>query len=120
MLKRLAEWLTKHIKGHLAHINTNEFALLFEQGSLEQGRELAKRQLEGLAKVQIRYKQEVFTISASMGLVGVTGKDNGAEALLAMAASACLAASAAGGNCVHEYKVAEAGSIQQGRATRGG
>ncbi len=109
LLKRLAEWLTKHIgdKGYLARVNDNEFALLFEQCSLEQGRELAKRQVETLAKVQVRYKQELLTISASMGLVEVTGEIDSAEALLKMAISACLAASAAGGNCVHAYKTPE-------------
>jgi diguanylate cyclase (GGDEF)-like protein len=108
LLKRLAEILKRSLadRGALARVNEDEFAVLFEQCSLEEGRALAKRQIAALAKVHVRYKGQALTLGTSLGLVQVTAAGEEAEALLEAAASACWVAKAAGGNCLHEYEMA--------------
>ena len=93
-------------RGALARVNEDEFAVLFEQCSLEEGRALAKRQIAALARVKVRYKGQALILGTSLGLVQVTVASEEAEALLEAAASACWVAKAAGGNCIHEYEMA--------------
>lgn len=109
LLRRLARLLHRSIRESdtLARLGGDEFGLLLTHCPLQKAEHLALDLLEKLKEYRFIWGDRSFKISASIGLVRVSG-DEEASALLSLADMACYAAKERGRNRVHVYTEGDA------------
>jgi diguanylate cyclase (GGDEF)-like protein len=105
LLRRLARRLQRIIRegDTLARLGGDEFGLLLDHCPLEQAARLAQDLLEQIKAYRFIWGDRSFQVSASIGLVRVSGAEE-ASTLLSLADMACYAAKERGRNRVHVYK----------------
>jgi len=107
LLKTLTEHLERGLadtRHTLARLGGDEFGILLEDLSLEHGRALAERQLEMLRALRFDWKDRHFSLSASIGVVGIDPQVTDPGQLLQDADAACFAAKDAGRNRVQLFE----------------
>lgn len=85
----------------LARVGGDEFILLFRRCPPERANERGQRILDAIASFRFPWKDQLFSITASLGLVPVPPGEDDYAALYAMLDSACYTAKDQGGNRVH-------------------
>ena len=92
----------------LARIGGDEFGVLLESCPIETGRRIMESVVKSIGDFRFIWGDRVFSIGASIGLVGISPKDvirdMSVKDILAYADSACYAAKELGRNRVHVYQ----------------
>ncbi len=84
-----------------ARVGGDEFAIIARGDSIDDILALAEKIRESVEQFQFTYLSQTFSISASIGVIEVTGEENDLETLLQDVDSACYVAKQWGRNRVH-------------------
>jgi len=102
----------------LARLGGDEFALLLEHCPMEQARQVAEKLRVTVQEFRFVWQQQVFSVSASIGLVPITGQCGSAGELMVRADNACYAAKDEGRDRIHVYAAADDGADRVSGQTR--
>ena len=102
----------------LARLGGDEFALLLEHCPMEQARQVADKLRTTVQEFRFVWQQQVFSVSASIGLVPITAQGGSAGELMVRADNACYAAKDEGRDRIHVYGAADAGTDRVSGQTR--
>lgn len=94
LLRRIGTLLNKPLNDAavLGRIGAQDFGVLMEHYSSDEARAIADEQLGLIGKLRVKWKDQAFSLSPSMGLVVFTRGSQGADGLMAAAAGACIQA----------------------------
>jgi diguanylate cyclase (GGDEF)-like protein/PAS domain S-box-containing protein len=109
MLREVASLIKDAVRDSdtVGRIGGDEFALLLVGCPLEKGRQIADDVVRSVGDYRFVWKDKIFNIGVSLGLVEI-GRDGGAlEDILGSADSACYVAKKQGGTHVHVYSARE-------------
>jgi diguanylate cyclase (GGDEF)-like protein len=98
----------------LARMGGDEFAVLLHACPVEQALRIANAMRQDVANFRFVWREKVFHVGASIGLVVLSDPDASAEEVMEQADAACYAAKEAGRDQVRVYHARAAG--QQSRA----
>jgi diguanylate cyclase (GGDEF)-like protein len=87
----------------LARLGGDEFGVLLRGCDLDVGRRLAERILNGIAGYRFAWKNRIFTVGASIGLVRLDAHTESAASALSRADAACYLAKEKGRGRVHVF-----------------
>jgi len=105
LLKQLARTLRRQIdeSGTLARLGGDEFGLLLEERNLSAGWRAGKALLEVIEDFQFPWRDRVFRIGASIGMVEINELSGDVAGVMADADAACYTAKEEGRNRIHVY-----------------
>lgn len=105
LLRQLGQILGEHIRDRdtLARLGGDEFGLLMEHCTLEQAGRVASAVHKTIEDYRFQWKDKVFNVGVSIGLVPLTMLTGSVDGALSAADSACYAAKDAGRNRIHVY-----------------
>jgi len=105
LLRQLSSILLAKVRKRdtLARIGGDEFAVLMEHCSIDHAYRVANNLLETVQEYQFQWKQQVFRIGVSIGLIPITHEDHNTIEILKNADSACYLAKEQGRNRIHVY-----------------
>ena len=105
LLKQLTQLLQQEIKGSnvFARLGGDEFGLLFHNCDTEAAYEIADRLRQLVFDFRFSWKNKIFKLGISIGLVAVNSSTRNLAHLLSTADAACYSAKEKGRNCVHFY-----------------
>jgi diguanylate cyclase (GGDEF)-like protein len=92
------------LNGQLARTGDDEFAILVNECSLDQGFQIAETQRQSIDEYRYSWANQLIPVSASVGVVGFSGSERTSGDLLKAASSACSIAKQAGRNCTRVYR----------------
>ncbi len=106
LLMQLALLLKSKIRGRdiLARLGGDEFGLLLEDCPVDKGREVAEKIKDSISDFRFTWKDKIFSISVSMGLVVLEKSTISITEALANADMACYAAKENGRNRIEIYQ----------------
>ena len=106
LLRRVSRLLKSTVRKRdtLARLGADEFALLIEDCTIEGARSQVETIRHAIDEFQFVWEGRSFTMTASVGLVGVNARSGDANSVLSMADTACFAAKDSGRNRVHVYQ----------------
>lgn len=109
LLRQLSELVQHRLRANdrLARLGGDEFAVLLERCPAERGNEIAQDLLETIRSYRFLWEDKTFSVGASIGVVGINGRNEGLNVVLRCADEACYAAKDAGRNRVHMYSEAD-------------
>ena len=96
-----------------ARVGGDEFAILLCQCTLEQAILTAKQLVEIVRGFRFIWKDKVFRIGVSIGLVGIDLQTDSLTSLLNAVDASCYAAKESGGNTVHVYHQEDIALVRQ-------
>ncbi len=99
LLKAKIRW-----RDTLARLGGDEFGLLLEACSTEEAIRTAEMLREAIKDYKFSWDDRTFRLSASVGVVPITGDDDNVATLITAGDSACQAAKEAGRNRIHTFK----------------
>ncbi|MDH5275499.1 MAG: diguanylate cyclase, partial [Gammaproteobacteria bacterium] len=99
LLKAKIRW-----RDTLARLGGDEFGLLLEACSTEEAMRTAEMLREAIKDYKFSWDDRTFRLSASVGVVPITGDDDNVATLITAGDSACQAAKEAGRNRIHTFK----------------
>jgi diguanylate cyclase (GGDEF)-like protein/PAS domain S-box-containing protein len=114
MLREVASLIREAVRDSdtVGRIGGDEFALLLVGCPLEKARQIADDVVRSVNDYRFVWKDKIFNIGVSIGLVEI-GRDSGAiEDIMASADSACYVAKKQGGLHVHVYSAREEASAR--------
>jgi diguanylate cyclase (GGDEF)-like protein/PAS domain S-box-containing protein len=114
MLREVASLIKEVVRDSdtAGRIGGDEFALLLVGCPLEKARQIADNVVRAVNEYRFVWKDKIFDIGVSIGLVEI-GRDSGSiEDLMSSADSACYVAKKAGGLHVHVYSAREEASAR--------
>ena len=105
MLRQVAGMLRSIMRpqDHLARLGGDEFGILMQDCDIEQGSRMAVDIASEIAGMRFFWEDNVFALSASLGVVAVDATAESTEQLLRHADTACYAAKDSGRNQVRVY-----------------
>ncbi len=105
LLKQLAHLLRSRLPegAVLARLGGDEFGLILENCSLEEGEKVATDLLQAVGDFRFYWKDKIFTLGMSIGLVQIDDPRGDASRLLSMADAACYRAKEEGRNRCYVY-----------------
>ncbi len=105
MLREVAKLLRSAVRDSdtVARLGGDEFALLLVGCPLDKGQQIAEDLARTIAEYRFVWKDRIFTIGASVGLVELARDSGNLEESLAAADSACYVAKKQGTGCVAVY-----------------
>ncbi len=100
LLMQLAVVLKTKIRGRdiIARLGGDEFGILLEQSSLAEGVEVAEKLKDSISDFRFSWRDKIFTVSVSMGIVVMDSDNFSITEALANADMACYAAKEKGRN----------------------
>ena len=106
LLKQVTALLRSRVRriDSLARLGGDEFGVLLEDCPLAQARQIAEELRGTVREFRFRWKDQVFEIGVSIGLVPIDATSGDLPSLLSAADAACYVAKEAGRNRVHEYE----------------
>lgn len=107
LLKQLSEYLKAKVRSSdsLARLGGDEFALLLMGCNMDKAHEIVKSLLQAVQDFHFSFKDKVFKVGASIGLIEITSDQiHTLGDLLSRVDSACYAAKSDGGNRIHIYR----------------
>ncbi len=109
MLREVASIIKEAVRDSdtVARIGGDEFALLLVGCPLEKARQIADDVVRSVADYRFVWKDKIFNIGVSIGLVEIGGGGGAIEDLMNSADSACYVAKKQGGVHVHVYSARE-------------
>ena len=99
LLKAKIRW-----RDTLARLGGDEFGLLLEACSTEEAVRTAEILRDAIREYRFAWDERAFRLSASIGVVPITGDSESVATLITAGDSACQAAKEAGRNRIHTYK----------------
>jgi diguanylate cyclase (GGDEF)-like protein/PAS domain S-box-containing protein len=105
MLREVAKLLRSAVRDSdtVARLGGDEFALLLVGCPLEKGQQISQDLARSIAEYRFVWKDRIFTVGASVGLVELARDSGTLEEALAAADSACYVAKKQGSGCVAVY-----------------
>ncbi len=106
MLKQITALLRSRVRriDCLARLGGDEFGVLLEDCPLPQARQIAEELRGTVREFRFRWKDQVFEVGVSTGLVPLDEGSGDLAAVLSAADAACYVAKESGRNRVHEYE----------------
>lgn len=106
LLRQLATYLQSRVRrdDSLARLGGDEFGVLLHRCPLERARQLAGELCRGIRDLRFTWKDRVFVVGASIGLVSISGELESVADILRAADAACYAAKDRGRNRVQVYQ----------------
>jgi diguanylate cyclase (GGDEF)-like protein/PAS domain S-box-containing protein len=106
LLKQVTALLRSRVRriDSLARLGGDEFGVLLEDCPLAQARQIAEELRGTVREFRFRWKDQVFEIGVSIGLVPIDATSGDLASLLSAADAACYVAKEEGRNRVHEYE----------------
>jgi len=103
LLRSLGPLLSRHLRKRdtLARLGGDEFGVLLENCPLVEGERIAESLRAEIEQYRLEWAGQVFSVSASIGLIPVLPEGGGIATVLQAADAACYVAKEAGGNRVH-------------------
>ncbi len=107
LLKQVTALLRSRVRriDSLARLGGDEFGVLLEDCPLVQARQIAEELRGTVREFRFRWKDQVFEIGVSIGLVPIDATSGDLASLLSAADAACYVAKEGGRNRVHEYEM---------------
>jgi len=121
LLRALGPLLTRHLRKRdtLARLGGDEFGILLEDCPLAEAERIAENLRAEIEQYGFEWAAQVFSISASIGMIPVIAEADGVAAVLRAADAACYVAKEGGGNRIHfERDSAGMSKTMARRATR--
>ncbi|MEO1321108.1 MAG: EAL domain-containing protein, partial [Pseudomonadota bacterium] len=105
LLRKVASILRDQVRDSdsVARIGGDEFAMLLPGCPIEKASEIADETCKAIADYRFVWRDRIFTIGVSIGLLEVTDQAGSVQDVLAAADSACYMAKRAGRGKVHVY-----------------
>ena len=105
LLKQVTKLLQQKISNSniFARLGGDEFGLLFHNCSTEAAYQIAERLRQLVFDFRFVWKDKVFKLGISIGLVPINSSTNNLASLLSTADAACYSAKEKGRNCIHFY-----------------
>ena len=115
LLRRIGGLFYGQLSGRdtLARLGGDEFGVLLEYCPLTKAEEVAGKLKRAIEEFRYVWKEKIFSLGVSIGLVPITASSGRPADLLRAADAACYAAKNAGGNCVHLARPEAAPQAQQ-------
>lgn len=113
LLKQLAPLLKPMIRGNdvLARLGGDEFGVLLEGCHPQKGHEIAERLKQTIKNYRFNWKNNVFEIGVSVGLVEINANSGNLNEVMSAADSACYVAKDLGRNHIHVYRPDDAALV---------
>ena len=107
MLRQIADRLQSALRPGdvLARLGGDEFGILFHDCQPGEAQGWAEELLRGLEQYRFCWKDKIFGIGASVGLVAITQHSDNPTGVLSAADAACYAAKERGHNRVHVFEL---------------
>jgi len=86
-----------------ARIGDNEFSILLIDSSLDEALNIAEQQKEAIQNYRLSWEDKRLSITISIGMVEITGKETHSVTLLQAAESSCKAAKRKDSNSIHIF-----------------
>jgi diguanylate cyclase (GGDEF)-like protein len=120
MLRQVAPYLTGVIRDQdlIARVGGDEFGVLLENCGPEFAQTMAARLVEAMRDWQFAWEGNIYTMTASIGVVAITRLTTGVSSLFTEADSACFTAKEQGRNRAFAFH--DAGATQRVRQTSRG
>lgn len=105
LLRQITELFQERVRqtDTLARLGGDEFGLLLHQCSLAQSKQVADSLRTLIQNYQFTWKDQVFKVGVSIGLVAIDHRSGTLDAVLRAADAACYAAKEKGRNCIYVY-----------------
>jgi len=105
LLRQIAIQLSNQIREHdsIARLGGDEFGVLLQDTKIEQAISTAERMRQCVEDFRFHWKDKLFRIGVSIGLVPITGTNGSFSDLLSNADTACYIAKDKGRNRVHVH-----------------
>lgn len=118
LLQEIAGLMRSQVRGAdiLARLGGDEFAILFTHCGLDEAKKIVEELIELINATRFTWKEQIYRVGASAGLVGITDNTYTVDQLLSEADIACYSAKDAGRNRVFVY---ESGRTEVGEQHRG-
>ncbi|MBD3669955.1 MAG: EAL domain-containing protein [Gammaproteobacteria bacterium] len=115
LLKQLAPLLKPLIRGNdvLARLGGDEFGILLEGCNPDKGLQIAERLKQTVKDYRFNWKNNVFEIGVSIGLVEINANSGNSNEVMSAADSACYVAKDLGRNHIHIYRPDDAALISR-------
>ena len=106
MLKQLAAVLQRSVRAndHLARLGGDEFCILLEHCSLDRARDIAEALRVAVHDFRFLWNGRLFSVGASIGIVGIDSSSGSANDILSAADIACYAAKDRGRDAIQVYE----------------
>ncbi len=106
LIKRVANCLRKRLRDSdcLSRLGGDEFGVLLTRCSLNQAVDIARDITDNIRSLEVIAANRQLSITASIGVVGMTSETEGIVGLLASAEIACKAAKENGRDCIQVYE----------------
>jgi diguanylate cyclase (GGDEF)-like protein/PAS domain S-box-containing protein len=107
MLKQVTALLRARVRRNdvLARLGGDEFGVLLEDCPVAQARQIAEEMRRTLREFRFSYRDQMFEVGVSIGLVAIDSASSDIAQILAAADAACYVAKDSGRNRVHEYEI---------------
>lgn len=117
MLQEIAALLQNRLRriDILARLGGDEFGILLSNCSLKAGKKIATELIDLINNIRFPWKNKIFRIGVSIGMVLMTDKTASASQLLSEADVACYSAKAEGRNRIFVYQAGETESKERHR-----
>ena len=105
LLKNISQIIMSKVRQRdtLARLGGDEFGLLMEHCTLEQAINIAETIRQSVEEYRFEWLQKYFSVSISMGLVGINHTAHSKEEIMRHVDTACYVAKEAGRNRIHVY-----------------
>ncbi len=106
LLKQISSMLEKRIRSNdiIARLGGDEFGVLLENCQLEKAELIARHLCDAIHEYRFIWKDKVFSVGASIGLVVIDASSGDINSLLSSADMACYAAKDKGRNHIQIYQ----------------
>lgn len=92
----------------VARLGADQFGILLENCPLDDALAIAERQIEGVAGHRMEWKDEVYSVTLSMGLAPISARNDNVDELLHACEASCDIAKDMGGNRLQVYHAGHA------------
>ncbi len=115
LLRRIAQELLQRLRRRdtLARLGGDEFGILLEHCQPADALALAQEVRNTIADIRFQWREHMFNVSASIGLVAIDANSEDLASVMMAADTACYAAKEAGRNQVHLYAADERALLRQ-------
>ena len=105
LLRQVTRLLSEQVRSAdiFARLGGDEFGLLLHQCPLEMAIQIANKLRQLVEDFSFTWQDSVFAIGVSIGLAQINSLTGNLDILVNAADTACYAAKARGGNCIHIY-----------------
>jgi diguanylate cyclase (GGDEF)-like protein/PAS domain S-box-containing protein len=107
LLKQISDIFQQQLRARdtLARIGGDEFGLIMEHCTIQQGERIAKNLIHLISESDFKWEEQSFNIGVSIGIVKIDNSCTDMLDLIKHADVACYAAKKSGRNCIHTHHI---------------